>query len=162
AGRVVLRRLALLGAGLVGREADVGVGRRDLRDPRLVDDRDRDRARARVELADVADRLVVLGDLARVLGGLCRVPVAGLRRGVVERLVLDGHVTGLAARLLQGELDALHHGRGLVLRRALQRKRRVDLDGLAAATAGGRRTGAGAAATTAVVVVVAARGHAEG
>src|SRR3712207_7943665 len=34
-GRVVLLRLARLGARLVGGQADVGVGRRDLRDPGL-------------------------------------------------------------------------------------------------------------------------------
>ena len=136
AGRVVLVRLARLGARAALGQAESGVGRADLQDPGLVGDRDRDRRGTGVELADVGDRLVVLRDLAGVGRGRARLPLARRRRGVVERLVLDGEVAALPALLLQGELDALDHVLGLRTRCALQRQRRVDGQRTAAAVAG--------------------------
>src|SRR5688572_24485214 len=153
AARVVLVRLARLGARLVGGESHGRVGRGDLRDARLVEDRDRDRRAARVELAEVHGGAVVLSRLAGVGGDRLRSPRAGLGRRVVERLVVDGDVAGLAADLLQRQLDAVHHGRRLRAGRALQRQGRVDGD-----RAGGL---AATAAATAALIVVAARGYAE-
>src|SRR3954452_16699292 len=115
---------------------------------------------ARVELPDVVDGLVVRRDLTSVLTDLGGIPVAGLRGRVVERLVVDRGVAGLAAGLVECEADALHHGARLVLRGALEREARVDVDGAAAARAAGRRTAA-AARVGAAVVVVAASGDAE-
>ncbi len=144
ARRVVLVGLALVGARLVRRQTHGGVRRADLGDRDLVQDRDRDCARARVELADVGNRRVVLSDLARVRrGGLGR-PRTGLGGRVVERRVLHRRLAGLSTRLLEGELDALDHGRGLRTRRALERKRRVDVD---------RRPTALAAAVAAVALL---------
>ena len=62
-----------------------------------------------------------------------RRPVAGLRRRVVQRRVLDLDVAGLVARLLERELGAVHDGRRLVARGALEREGRVDGDVLPAA-----------------------------
>ena len=126
AGRVVLVRLARLGARAALGQAESGVGRADLQDPRLVVDRDRDRRGTRVELADVGDRGVVLRDLACVGRRRPRLPLARRRGGVVERLVLDGEVAALVVLLLEGELDALDHVLGLRTRSALQRQGRVD------------------------------------
>ena len=135
--RVVLLGLARLGARLVRGQADRGVRGRDLRDRRLslVEDRHRDRRGARVELADVGDGAVVLRDATRVGRGGLRRPVADLSRGVVERLVLHGDVAGLVARLLERELDAVDHRRGLKALSALEREARVDVDGAAFAAA---------------------------
>jgi hypothetical protein len=66
-----------------------------------------------VELADVDGRGVVLRRLAGVGGDRLRSPRARLRGRVVERLVVDGDVAGLAAGLLERQLDAVHHGRRL-------------------------------------------------
>src|SRR5215208_6751008 len=154
ARRVVLVRLARLGARLVGGQTHGGVRRGDLWHARLVEDRDRHRGAAGVELADVDGRAVVLRRLARVGGDRLRSPGAGLRRRVVERLVFDGDVTGLAADLLQRQLDAVHHGRRLRAGRALQRQGRVDRD-----RAGG--LAATAATAAAAIAVVATRGYAE-
>ena len=150
AGGVVLVGLARVGARLVRGQAHSGVRGADLRDPGLIEDRDRDRGGARVELADVDGGAVVLSDLAGVgLRGLRR-PRAGLGRRVVERLVLDREVAGLAARLVQRELDAVDKSCRLRTGGALERKRRVDGEGLAPAAA--------AATAVATTVVVAATG----
>ena len=138
AGRVVLVGLALVGALGAG-QADVVFDGRDLQDAGLVDDRDRDRRGARVELAEVGDRRLVLRGLARVRRDLARLPLAGRGRGVVERDVLDRELADLAAGLLQGELLAVDDGLRLRPRVALQRQARVD----------GQRVGAGAAGTAA-------------
>ena len=133
--RVVLVRLARVRARLVRRQTHGRVGGADLRDAGLVQDRDRDRRSARVELADVDGGRVVLSGLAGVRGRRLRRPGAGLRRRVVERLVLDRDVAGLVAGLLEGELDAVHQGGRLRARSALQREGRVDRDGLGLAAA---------------------------
>jgi hypothetical protein len=152
ARRVVLLGLALVRARLVRGQADRGVRGAHLRDRDLVQNWDRDRAGARVELADVRDRAVVLSDLLGVgLGGLGR-PVARLRRRVVERRVLDGVVARLAAGLAQGELDAVHHRQRLEPLGALQRKRGIDAEALAA----------GPGAVVPAVVVLAASREARG
>src|SRR5215210_3398686 len=155
AARVVLVRLAGLGAGLVGVEAHGRVGRGDLRDARLVEDRDRDRGAARVELADVDGGRIVLRRLAGVGGDRLRSPRAGLGGRVVEGLVVDRDVAGLAAGLLERQLDAVHHGRRLRTRRALQRKGRVDRHGALSVAA------SSTAAAAAVTAVVAAGRYAE-
>src|SRR5215218_1208797 len=116
--------LAGLGAGSGLGQAERRVRRADLQDPGLVRDRDRDRRGARVELADVGDRAVVLRDLARVGRRLPGLPLAGGCRGVVERLVLDVEVAALVALLLQGELDSIDDVLGLRAGCALQRKGR--------------------------------------
>ena len=138
AGRVVLVGLAGRGAGVVGRDADRGVARADLRDAGLVEDRQRDRGGAGVELADVADRRLVAARLARVGGRRVGLPARRLRGRVVERDVLDRELAGLGARLLERELGAVDRRHGLRARRALQRQRRVDRQllagGLAAAS----------------------------
>ena len=97
AGRVVLVRLARLGARLVGGQADVRVRRADLRDPSLVEDRDRDLRDAGVVLADVADGVLVRDGLAGVLRRLALVGRAGRGERVVEPLVLDRVLADLAA-----------------------------------------------------------------
>ena len=130
AGRVVLVRLAGLGAGVVGGDADRGVARADLGDAGLVEDRQRDRRRAGVELADVADGRVVARDLERVGGRHARLPAALLGGRVVERLVLDRELAGLAAGLLERELRAVDRGLRLRPGRALQRQARVDRERL--------------------------------
>ena len=146
AGRVVLVGLALLGAGLVRGQAHGGVRRADLGDRHLVQDRDRDRARARVELADVGDRVLVLRHPARVgRGGLGR-PVAGLGGRVVERGVLHRRLAGLAAGLLERQLDPVHQRQGLEALRPLEGQRRVHVD----------RAGAALTGLVAIVVVVSA------
>src|SRR5215208_2779629 len=154
AARVVLVRLAGLRAGLVGGEAHGRVGRGDLRDARLVEDRDRDRRATRVELADVDGGRVVLRRLAGVGGDRLRSPRAGLGGRVVEGLVVDRDVAGLAAGLLERQLDAVHHGRRLRTRRALQGKGRVDGHGAGALAAA-------ATAAAAVTAVVTTRRYAE-
>src|SRR3712207_9042849 len=85
-GRVVLLRLARLGARLVGGQADAGVRRRDLRDAGLVQDRQRHGGRTRVEITDVGDGRLVLNGLAGVGRGLTLVPLA-LRGGRVVELL---------------------------------------------------------------------------
>ena len=120
-GRVVLLGLALVGALAAG-QADVGVRRGDLQDAGLVEDRDRDRGRARVELAEVGDRVLVADRLAGVLGDLAGLPLAGRRSGVVKRDVLDREIAGLAAGLLQGQLLAADDVLRLRATIALQRQ----------------------------------------
>src|SRR5215213_4599756 len=154
AGRVVLVRLAGLGACAALGQAERRVRRADLQDPGLVVDRDRDRRGAGVELAEIGDRVVVLGDLARVGRRLAGLPLARGRRRIVERHVLDRPVAALVALLLERELLAVDHVLGLRTRRALQRQGRVDGQRLVAAALGRR--------PAAVVVVATARGDAEG
>ena len=146
AGRVVLVRLALVGALGAG-QADVGVRRRDLQDVRLVEDRDRDRRGPRVELAEVDDGGRVLGGLACVGRGLARIPLARRRRGVVEADVLDRELPDLAAGLLERELLAVDHVCRLRSRVTLQGKAGID---------GQRRAASAATATARAAVVVAA------
>ena len=152
AGRLVLLRLALLGA-LRTRQADVGVRRRDHQDAGLVEQRSGDRRRPRVELAEVGDRVVVADGLAGVLRHLAGLPLAGRRGGVVKGHVLDLEVAGLAAGLLQRQLLTTDDVLGLRAGIALQRERRIDRERVAT----GLRT-----ATAATTVVVAARGDAKG
>ena len=135
-GRVVLLRLTGGAARQVGGQADVGVRRAHLRDPRLVEDRDRHLAGARVELADVVDGLRVRGRLARVGRRLARVPLPGRRRRVVERLVVHGPLPGLVAGLGERELDPVDQRAGLRGRGSLQREARVDVDRLPPLLAG--------------------------
>src|SRR6185312_9324897 len=85
-----------------------------------------------------------------------RRPVARLGGRVVQRDVVDLDVAGLAARLLERELGTVDEVGGRGARRALQRHRRVDGDGLAAAA-----TTTAAAAVAAAVVAAAARGYTE-
>src|SRR4051794_2245758 len=126
-GRVVLLRLTGLRAGLVRRQPDVRVGRRDLRNAALVEDRQRDLRAAGVELTQVEDRALVADRLAGVLLGLAVVGRARvLRRRVVERHVLDGVLADLAADVLQGELLTVDDGEALTTRGALKRQARVD------------------------------------
>ena len=125
-GRVVLVRLARLGARAALGQTVSGVGRGDLEQVAVVGDRDRDRRSAGVELADVGDGAVVLRRLTGVVGRRARLPLAGRRSGVVQGLVLDGEVAALAALLLQGELDAVDDILGLRARSTLQRQGRVD------------------------------------
>jgi hypothetical protein len=152
-GRVVLVRLARVRARLVGGQANCGVRGTDLRNPALIEDRDRDGRSARVELAEVDSRRAVLSGLAGIGLGRLRRPGSSLRGRVVERLVLDREVTGLTARLIERELDAVHESCRLRTGGALERQRRVDGEGLAPAT-----TAAGVPTTT--VVVATARGDA--
>ena len=125
AGRLVLRRLALLGTFRT-RQADVGVRRRDHQDPGLVEQRRGNCRSPRVELAEIRDRLLVADRLAGVLGDLAGLPLAGRRSGVVKRDVLNREIAGLTAGLLQGQLLPADDILGLRPRIALQRKRRVD------------------------------------
>jgi hypothetical protein len=79
----------------------------------LVEDRDLDRRAAGVERPDPADDFLVLGGLLGVLGALGCVPLTGLRRGVVQGLILDRYVAGLAVALPYRQLYSVDHGRGL-------------------------------------------------
>src|SRR5689334_2219873 len=115
AGRVVLVRLAGLRTCRVGRESHGGVRRADLTDAGLVQDRDRDSARARVELAEVQDRRLVLRRLTGVGRDLAWVPLARRGGGVVQRHVLDRVLAGLVVGLLQSQLDPVHKSIGLRL-----------------------------------------------
>ena len=124
--RVVLVRLTGRRARLVRGQADGRVGRADLRDAGLVEDRDRHGAGARVELAEVDGRRLVLRGLARVGRGLLRRPVGRLGGRVVERRVLDADVARLAAGLLERQLGAVDRGLGLRAAGPLQRIGRVD------------------------------------
>ena len=145
-GRVVLlRRTLAAGAGVL-RQLERRVRRADLNQARLVDDRDRDRRRARVELAQVGDRRLVLGRLAGVRGHRARLPLAGRRRRVVERDVLDRVLADLAAGFLQRDLLAVDHRLGLRPVVALQRQAGVD----------GELRGAGRTAPCALVVAAPA------
>ena len=83
ADRTVDLRLAGRRAALLG-EPGVGVGRRDLRHVGAVGDRDRDLGRAGVVGADVDDGERIGDRLVGVLGLDRAVPLARLRRGVVE------------------------------------------------------------------------------
>ena len=131
-GRVVLVGLARIGTGLVRGQTDRGVGRGDLRDAGLVQDRQRDLRTTGVELAEVEDRGLVLNGLAGVLGSLTLVRGARvLGRGVVQRDVLDLVLADLAARLLERKLLAVDDGLRLLLGRALQRQARIDRQGVA-------------------------------
>ena len=105
--RVVLVRLARLGARLVRGQADVRVRRADLSDPGLVENRDRHLRDARVVLADVADRVLVGDGRAGVLRALALVGRAGRRERVVEALVLDRVLADLAVGLLERQLGAV-------------------------------------------------------
>ena len=94
ARRVVLVGLTGLRARLVRGQAHVGVGRADLRDARLVEDRKRDLRRARVVLAQVGDRGRIAHRLAGVLADRRVVGLAGrcgrvVQRGVGDRVVAD-------------------------------------------------------------------------
>ncbi len=176
AGRVVLVRLGRVAARPALGEADVRVRGRDHRHTAargLVQHRDLDRGAARVEGADDADELLVAGIGLRVRRALARVPLAGLRRGVVTRLVGDVVIARLEVRLLEEVPNRLHDLGRLRPRRTLEREvrreqhvrlalafvldrraraRRQRLDARASATRGlGRR----APVTTALVVVVA-------
>src|SRR5690349_1161628 len=145
AGRVVLVGLAGLRTCRIGRESHGGVRRADLTNTGLVQDRDRDSARARVELAEVQDRRLVLRRLTGVGRDLAWVPLA--RRGgrVVQRHVLDGELSGLVVRLLQGQLDAVDQGIGLGLGSPLEREARIDRE--RASTHVGRATASSASTT---------------
>ena len=127
-GRVVLLRLTGGAARQARRQADVRVPRAHLRQSRLVEDRDRHLAGARVELAHVVDGLRVRGRLARVGRRLARVPLAGRRGRVVERLVVHRPLPGLAASLIERELDAIDERVALHARSSLQREARVNVD----------------------------------
>src|ERR687893_3323065 len=138
AGRVVLVWLVGLAAGL--READVRVGRADHREAGLVEGRYLGGRTTGVERAYPAYNRLVLGCLLRVLGALGRVPRTGLRRGVVEGLVIYLETRNLPVALLDGQLDGVDHRRRLGAVGALQRQVADDLDRLpttrvAAATA---------------------------
>ena len=101
AGGVVLVRLAGLGARHQLGQPDRARSRAHLDEPGLVGDRQRHRRRARVEVADVGDRALVLDRLARVLGGAVGIPsrlaVAGGR--IVRGGEVDGEVSRLPARV---------------------------------------------------------------
>src|SRR5215213_5876755 len=127
ARRVVLLGLGRVGAGL--RQADVGVRRADHAEPGLVEDRDLDRRAPGVERPDPADDLLVLRGRLRVLGALGGVPLPGLRRGVVQDLVLDVDVARLVVPLLQGQSNGVDHGRGLGPVCPLHRQVAHDLGG---------------------------------
>src|SRR3954452_19006615 len=157
AGRVVLVRLALVGALGTG-EAYARVGRRYLQDAGLVQDRQRDRRGAGVELTEVDDGRLVLRRLAGVAGRRARLPLAGRRRGVVQALVVDGVLAGLPAGLLEGHLLAVDDRDRLRPGVALQRQARVDGQACAARA---RARGSSSAAATVVVVVAAASGNSE-
>src|SRR6185312_1894949 len=83
--------------------------------------------------------------------------VPGALRGgrVVVRLVRHREVPGLAADLLEIELDGVDHRLRLPCRRALQRQVGDDLDGFSAAT----RVAATGTAARAVVVPAASSGQ---
>ena len=156
AGRVVLVRLALVGALGAG-QADRRVGRRHLQDAGLVEDRQRDRGGARVELAEVGDRRLVLRGLAGVARGRARIPLARRRRGVVELLEGDRVVAGLPAGGVERHLLAVVDRDRLRAGVALQRQAGVDGDAGAARACARGAPGAAAA----VVVVAAASGNSE-
>ena len=126
ADRVVLARLALLGARPGARHPVVGVARADHRDAGLVEDRQRDLARARVELADVGDRAVVLGRPDRVARRALRRPSAGLLGRAVECHQPDRPPARLAAGLLQRLAGALVDRLRRDARGAAERQARVD------------------------------------
>src|SRR4051812_14334399 len=126
ARRVVLVRLAGLGAGLVRGQADVGVRRADLSDTGLVQDRDRHLRDARVVLTDVADAVLVRDGLASVLRRLALVRRAGGRKRVVETLVVDRVLADLATDRVESETGPVLDGLALRSRGALQRHARID------------------------------------
>ena len=123
AARVVLVGLARLGA-LGARQADVGVGRRDLQDPGLVEDRQRDRGRAGVVLAEIGDRGWVLRRRRALAGDARRAPTC--RRRVAS--FSETRRTGAPARtgLLERELLAAHDVRATAASSRRQRQARVD------------------------------------
>ena len=118
--RLAGRRAALL------REPGVGVGRRDLCHVRAVVDRDRDLGRAGVVGADVDDGERIADGLVRVLGLDGAVPLAGLRRGVVEVHDLEAVAGDGAVDFRHREVDAVLHAGALGQHRALHRPRRVE------------------------------------
>src|SRR5829696_2395848 len=87
--REVLLRLAGVGARAGARQADRAVRRADLRDPRQVENRHRDGARARVELADVGDRRLILRRTTSIARGPLGRPGTGAAGGVVQGHVSD-------------------------------------------------------------------------
>ncbi len=124
------RRVVLVGLGGVAArpalgQADVRVRRRHHRDAAarsVVQDRDDDGGAAGVEGADDTDDLLVPGIGLPVRRALARVPLAGLRRRVVARLVRDVVIAGLPVLLLEEEADRLDDLRRLRPRRALERE----------------------------------------
>src|SRR3954451_24645457 len=136
AGRVVLVRLARLGARLVRGQAAIGVGRADLRDAGLVEDRQGHLRAAGVELAQIRDRGLVADRLARVLRRLALVRRTRVLRGrVVERDVLQLDLADLGARVLERQLLAVDDRERLASRRTLERQARVDGELVGAARA---------------------------
>src|SRR6267143_2142559 len=123
--RPVDLRLTRRGAALL-RQPGIRVGRRHLRHVRAVGDRDRDLGGARVVGADVDDRERVTDRLVRVLGLDRAVPLAGLRRGIVEIHDLQAEARDHAADLRDREFHAVLHPRTFREHRALHRPRRVE------------------------------------
>jgi hypothetical protein len=76
-----------------------------------------------------------MGRRLGILGAFGLVPLSGLGRGIVQRLVLDAHVAGLAATLIYGHLYGVDHGGGLEAVRALTRQVTDYLYRLASAAA---------------------------
>src|ERR671931_1661137 len=123
--RVVLVRLSRGRTRAAVREPDVRVGwahhpHRPVGG--AVQDRDDDLGAAGVERPDDADHLLVVGVGMAVRRALARVPLAGLRRRVVTRLVADVVGARLEVVLLQDELDRLRHLDRLRPARALERQ----------------------------------------
>src|SRR5919108_3171222 len=123
--RVVLVRLTGRRAGAAVREPDVGVG--GAHHPYrpvggAVQDRDDDLGASGVERPDDADHLLVVRVGVAVRRALAGVPLAGLRRRVVTRLVADVVAARLEVVLLEDELDRLRHLDRLRPARSLQRE----------------------------------------
>ena len=120
-------RLAGRGAVLPG-QAGIGVGRGDLGHVRAVVDRDRHLGRAGVVGADVDDRERVGDRLVRVLRLDRAVPLAGLRRGVIEVDDLEAVAGDDPADLGNGHVHAVLHAGALGEHRTLHGPRRVDAE----------------------------------
>ena len=145
AGRVVLVGLALLGAGLAGGQAHGGVRRADLGDRHLVQDRDRDRARARVELADVGDRVLVLRHLRALAEAASGVQLPAWAVESSSEVYFTVVWPALPPACSSASLIPFTIAR-VWSRCALERQRRVHVD----------RAGAALAGVVAIVVVVSA------
>src|SRR5919108_728093 len=170
--RVVLVRLTGRRAGAAVREPDVGVG--GAHHPYrpvggAVQDRDDDLGASGVERPDDADHLLVVRVGVAVRRALAGVPLAGLRRRVVTRLVADVVAARLEVVLLEDELDRLRHLDRLRPARSLQREvGRDDVVGRRAALVdaltgrGGKRRHVAAASASGVRIATALLASATG
>src|SRR5207245_1832735 len=125
ATRAVDLGLAGGGPALLG-EAGIGVGRRHLGHVRAVGDGDRDLGGPGVVGADVHDGEGIADGLVRVFRLDGAVPLAGLRRGVVQVHHLEAIPGDGPVDLRDGEVHAVLHAGAFRQHRALHRPRRVE------------------------------------